>query len=99
MAFARPTRPAGPSIRRVSRNTSPANSAAGLDEVRAAMVALAKTMPPAELRARAFGLYEVFRPEIPEGVRGWGAAGELDTDKVRSATLAPSPRRGRTKSG
>ena len=25
-----------------------------------------------------------FRPEIPEGVRGWGAKGELDLGRVRT---------------
>jgi len=33
---------------------------------------------PKELAERCFGLYERFRPAIPEGVRGWGAKGELD---------------------
>jgi hypothetical protein len=31
---------------------------------------------------RAFSLYERFRPVIPEGVRGWGAKGELDLDLI-----------------
>jgi hypothetical protein len=30
------------------------------------------------------GLYEKFRPEIPEGKKGWGARGELDLDYIRS---------------
>jgi len=30
------------------------------------------------LADQAFGLYERFRPAIPEGVRGWGVKGELD---------------------
>jgi hypothetical protein len=30
------------------------------------------------LAERCFGLYERFRPSIPEGVKGWGAKGELD---------------------
>jgi len=33
---------------------------------------------PKELAERCFGLYERFRPAIPEGVRGRGAKGELD---------------------
>ena len=29
-------------------------------------------------------LYEAFRPAIPAGARGWGAAGELDLDGIAS---------------
>lgn len=36
---------------------------------------------PAE---RAFGLYESFRPAIPAGVKGWGAAGVLDLDRLKT---------------
>jgi hypothetical protein len=39
---------------------------------------LAKSYTPKELAERAFGLYERFRPSIPEGVKGWGAKGNLD---------------------
>lgn len=49
-----------------------------------AMQALAKSYEPAVLERRGFELYEEFRPEIPEGKRGWGAAGELDLDKLQS---------------
>jgi hypothetical protein len=35
----------------------------------------------------AYPLYEQFRPEIPEGTKGWGAKGELDLGLV--ASLAP----------
>lgn len=55
-----------------------------LDEARAAMHALAKAYTPRQLEAQAYDLYEKFRPEIPEGKKGWGAKGELDLDKVRS---------------
>jgi hypothetical protein len=55
-----------------------------LDEVRKAMRALAQASPPGELNDKAFGLYERFRPSIPEGVRGWGAKGELNLDLIRS---------------
>lgn len=55
-----------------------------LPAVRAAMVDLAGSMPKAELADEAYGLYEKFRPRIPAGERGWGAAGELDLDKVRA---------------
>lgn len=55
-----------------------------LPAVRAAFEALAHSMPPRELEKRAYDLYEEFRPEIPEGVRGWGAAGVLDLDAIRA---------------
>ena len=43
-----------------------------LAETRAAMMALAKRFKPEELRREAFRLYEQFRPQIPEGLRGCG---------------------------
>jgi hypothetical protein len=49
-----------------------------LGKVRAAMQRLAKSYPPKQLAEVAFHLYERFRPAIPEGVRGWGAKGDLD---------------------
>ncbi len=55
----------------------------GLAAVTAAMTALAKAVPPRRLEDEAFGLYEAFRPEIPEGARGWGARGVLDLDRIR----------------
>lgn len=55
-----------------------------LPDVEAAMKDLARTFKPQELAARAYLLYEGFRPEIPEGTKGWGAQGELDLDKIRS---------------
>jgi len=54
-----------------------------LPEARKAMMQLAGALEPEELASRAFGLYEQFRPKIPEGVRGWGAKGELDLGLVR----------------
>jgi hypothetical protein len=59
-----------------------------LDDVREAMQALAKAYPPQQLARQAYSLYEQFRPAVPEGEKGWGAAGELDLGKIRS--LAPS---------
>jgi len=50
----------------------------GMKAVRTAMMKLAKAYKPKELADRAFPLYEQFRPAIPEGVKGWGAKGELD---------------------
>lgn len=55
-----------------------------LAAVRAAMEDLANAYTPDELAAKAYALYEKFRPNIPEGRRGWGAAGELDLDQVRA---------------
>jgi hypothetical protein len=55
-----------------------------LPAVRAAMVALAKSMPKGELSERAFALYESFRPRVPPGERGWGAKGELDLARIRA---------------
>ncbi len=54
------------------------------DEARSAMEELAKTFTPKQLESKAYDLYEKFRPEIPEGKKGWGAKGELDLDYVRS---------------
>src|SRR5512133_952954 len=55
-----------------------------LEEVRAAMHELAWSYEPDELEKKAYSLYEKFRPEVPEGTRGWGAMGYLDLRKVRS---------------
>ena len=49
-----------------------------LDESRAAMEKLAKAYTPKQLESKAYDLYEKFRPEIPEGKKGWGAKGDLD---------------------
>ena len=57
-----------------------------LVDARAAMQALAESMSPDELSKRAYSLYEQFRPQIPEGKRGWGVAGELDLEKIKSLT-------------
>lgn len=55
-----------------------------LDETRKAMEKLAKAYTPKQLEKQAYDLYEKFRPEIPEGKKGWGAKGELDLDYIRS---------------
>jgi hypothetical protein len=55
-----------------------------LDDTRSAMEKLAKAYTPKQLEKEAFGLYEKFRPKIPEGTKGWGAKGELDLDYIRS---------------
>jgi hypothetical protein len=55
-----------------------------LEAVRREMEKLARSLPPQEIALRAYRLYEEFRPEIPAGVRGWGAAGELDLDRIEA---------------
>ena len=54
-----------------------------LPEVRKSMTELANAFTPDDLAQRGFGLYEQFRPNIPEGVQGWGAKGELDLEQIR----------------
>jgi hypothetical protein len=56
-----------------------------LGEVRAAMEALAASLPPDELDRVGFRVYERFRPEVPEGVEGWGAKALLDIGRIRKA--------------
>lgn len=53
-----------------------------LDAARNAMEALAATLPPKELNAKAFHLYEQFRPEVPPDEKGWGAKGVLDLARI-----------------
>lgn len=55
-----------------------------LDDARKAMERLAQSFSSDELAVQAYALYEKFRPAIPAGVRGWGAAGNLDLDRVSS---------------
>ncbi len=55
-----------------------------LEDAWAAMEKLAKAYTPKQLESKAYDLYEKFRPEIPEGTKGWGAKGELDLDYIRS---------------
>ena len=56
-----------------------------LGAVEQAMHKLAASLDADELARSAYALYEVFRPEVPAGVRGWGAAGVLDLERIRSA--------------
>ena len=58
---------------------------AHLEPVRAAMAELAGRIPPREVNARAFRLYERFRPEVPAGAAGWGKAGILTLEAIRMA--------------
>ncbi len=55
-----------------------------LDDARSAMEKLAKAFTPKQLESKAYDLYEKFRPEIPEGKKGWGVKGELDLEYIRS---------------
>jgi hypothetical protein len=64
-----------------------------LPQVRDALAALARSLPPAGLAERAYGLYAAFRPEIPAGRSGWGAAGVLDLDRLRALARAGLSRR------
>jgi hypothetical protein len=48
-----------------------------------AIKVLAKSLTPSDLAEKAYILYEKFRPEIPQGKRGWGASGKLDLDSFR----------------
>ena len=57
-------------------------SGPGWGEVRAAMEALAASLPPEELNHLGFQLYERFRPDVPEGAQRWGAKGELRVERI-----------------
>jgi hypothetical protein len=52
--------------------------------VQETMESLAKGYNPERLAVDAYGLYEKFRPTVPEGEKGWGAKGELDLGFIRS---------------
>jgi hypothetical protein len=54
-----------------------------LKDMRAALEQLAAAHSPEELERAAYDLYERFRPVVPAGSRGWGAAGALDLSLVR----------------
>jgi hypothetical protein len=60
-----------------------------LQGVRAAMTALARSRPPQRLTEEAYSLYEAFRPAIARSVRGWGAKGVLDLDRIRALAKEP----------
>jgi NAD(P)-dependent dehydrogenase (short-subunit alcohol dehydrogenase family) len=54
----------------------------GLDDAKAAMTALARSLRPEKLGVEAYRLYVAFRPEVPAGTRGWGARGKLDLRRI-----------------
>jgi len=61
------------------------------------MQRLVLSLGPKELAERGFRLYERFRPEIPEGIKGWGAKGVLDLGVIEGlATKRPRPRMANT---
>ena len=62
------------------------------EDALAAMRELAWSLPPRRLAMEAFRLYEAFRPEVPPGRRGWGAAGELDLERIRALATGPGKR-------
>lgn len=62
-----------------------AKFADALPEVEEAMTSLAGSMRREVLHASAYALYESFRPQIPAGISGWGAAGDLDLAQIRAA--------------
>jgi hypothetical protein len=55
-----------------------------LPEVESELERLAKSRSPKTLENEAYSLYEKIRPRVPEGTKGWGAAGELDLDYIHS---------------
>jgi hypothetical protein len=57
-----------------------------LKAVRSAMQKLAQAYRPQELAHIAYPLYERFRPAIPEGVKGWGAKGDLEPGRIEEMT-------------
>ena len=60
-----------------------------LGAARDAMTHLARSFAPDTLREAARELYERFRPDIPDGVTGWGAKGKLDLAFIRSLAQKP----------
>jgi hypothetical protein len=61
-----------------------------LGDAEEAMTQLARSLPLSELTLRGYELYNAFRPEIPPGKKGWGAAGRLDLDRIRALADSPS---------
>ena len=59
-----------------------------LEDASKAMLELARSLPPAQLAEKVYTLYEIFRPEIPPGKKGWGASGKLDLDLIRKMASA-----------
>ena len=85
---------AGSSLRAVSKGKpiDPASVArylqsrfgASLTAATSALITLADSFDRDDLARDAYALYEKFRPEIPAGEAGWGAAGALRISKIRA---------------
>ena len=58
-----------------------------LAPAREAMETLADSLTPAELASGAMDVYAEFRPAIPAGKKGWGAAGVLDMEQIRALAM------------
>lgn len=54
-----------------------------LADVTVAMRSLAGAREAARLNEEAFGLYEKFRPSVPQGQAGWGKKGTLSLGSIR----------------
>jgi hypothetical protein len=61
-----------------------------LCEARSAMAELARAFEAHDLAQSAFAIYQDFRPKIPSGAKGWGAAGLLDLGKIRAMAKGAS---------
>jgi hypothetical protein len=63
-----------------------------------ALRALARAVAREDLESAAFSLYEDFRPAVPRGTKGWGAAGVFDVERVNDITerLSGKPQSKRT---
>jgi hypothetical protein len=59
-----------------------------LETVTRSMRKMAGSLRPQGLAAKAYKLYEEFRPDIPEGTRGWGASGILDLNTIEALAKA-----------
>jgi hypothetical protein len=70
-----------------------------LPAVEKAMRTLARAFPPDELARNAYTLYESFRPAVPPGLRGWGAASTLDLDRIEELARAARNARARAMAG
>lgn len=64
-----------------------------LADVRRAMEEFASSLDRQVLAETAYALYEQFRPEVPRGARGWGAAGELSPERIRHLARTRGARR------
>ncbi len=62
---------------------------AALGDATDALQALAASRTPAVLGREAFDLYMRFRPEVPQGEKGWGVKGRLSLPLIRSLVIDP----------